>query len=169
MSGSATSKSSSGFAAAERFVGSDVGEHVVADRHVGEVDDQVGPLGQPHQQPVAVAGGEVDRGFEEAALVADRPHLDAGDLVEVEDEEPGLAAVEDPEPVAALLDGLERPGVAVDDDHVAEELRVPDRRDVGVGDVRAGDSRRRTLGCRGRTATRSSLNERSWMAIAISR
>ena len=128
-----------GAPAAERLVGSDVGEHVVADRHVGEVDDQVGPLGQAHQQPVAVVGGEVDRGGEEAALVADRPHLDAGDLVEVEDEEPRLAAVEDPEPVAALLDGLERPGVAVDDDHVAEELGVPDRRDVGVGDVRAGE------------------------------
>ena len=128
-----------GHAAAEGLVGSDVAEHVVPDRHVGEVDDQVGPLGQAHEQPVAVVGGEVHRGGEEAALVADRPHLDAGDLVEVEDEEPRLAAVEDPEPVAALLDGQERPGVAVDHDHVAEELGVPDRRDVGVGDVRAGD------------------------------
>ena len=140
MSGSATSKSSPGFAATEGFVGSDVGEQVVAQRHVGEVDDQVGPLGETHQQPVVVVGGEVDGGGEEAAFVADRPHLDAGDLVEVEDEEAGLAAVEDPEPVAALFDVQEWPGVAVDDDHVAEELRVPDRREVGVGNVRAGDA-----------------------------
>ena len=68
-----------GLTAAERLVGSDVGEHVVPDGHVGEVDDQVGPLGQAHEEPVAVVGGEVHRGGEEAALVADRPHLDAGD------------------------------------------------------------------------------------------
>ena len=42
-------------------------------------------------------------------------------------------------PVAPLLHRLERPGVAVDHDRVAEELGVPDRREVGVGDVRAGD------------------------------
>ena len=129
-----------GFAAAEGFVGTDVGEHVVPDRHVGEVDDQVGPLGQTHEEPVAVGRGQVHRGGEEPAFVADRPHLDAGNLVEVDDEEPGLAPVEQAEAVAALLDGQERPGVAVDHDHVAEELRVPDRRDVGVGDVWAGDA-----------------------------
>ena len=129
-----------GDAATEGLVGSDVAEHVVADRHVGEVDDQIGPLGQAHQQPVAVVGGEVHRGGEEAALVADRPDLDAGDLAEVEDQEAGLAAVEEPEPVAALLDGLERPGVAVDHDRVAEELGVPDRRDVGVGMYGPGDA-----------------------------
>jgi hypothetical protein len=33
---------------------------VVADRHVGEVNDEVGPLGQAQQQPVAVADGEVE-------------------------------------------------------------------------------------------------------------
>ena len=55
-------------------------EDVVADRHVGEVDDQVGPFGQAHQQPVAVGGGQVDRRGQEAALVADLPDLDAGDL-----------------------------------------------------------------------------------------
>ena len=49
--------------------------------HVGEVDDDVGPLRQAHQQPVAVVGGEVDRRGEEAALVADLPDLDPGMLL----------------------------------------------------------------------------------------
>ena len=61
-----------GDAATEGFVGSDVAEHVVAGGHVGEVDDEVGPFGQAHQQPVAVVGGEVDGCGEEASFVADR-------------------------------------------------------------------------------------------------
>ena len=54
-------------------------EDVAADRHVREVDDQVGPLGEAHQQPVAVDRGEVDRRRQEAALVADLPDLDPRD------------------------------------------------------------------------------------------
>jgi hypothetical protein len=119
--------------AAERFVGSEVAEHIAPHRHVGEVDDQIGPLGKAHQQPVAVSGGEVDRGSEKPTLVADRPDLDARDLAEVEDEEPGLASVEETEPVAALLHGQVRPGRTVGDHHVPEELGVPDRRDVRGG------------------------------------
>ena len=84
-----------GLAAAERLVRSDVAQDVAAHRHVGEVHDQVGALGQPHQQPVVVVGGQVDRGREEAALVADGPDLDAGDLVEVQDQEARLAAVQE--------------------------------------------------------------------------
>ena len=80
VSGSAASKSSPGFAAAEGLVRTDVAEDVVAHRHVGEVDDQVGSLGQAHEQPVAVGRGEVDRRGQEAALVADLPDLDAGDV-----------------------------------------------------------------------------------------
>jgi putative drug exporter of the RND superfamily len=71
-------------------------------------DDQVGPFGQAHQQPVSVGGGQVDRRGHKAALVADLPHLDVGDGVEVQDQEPGLAAVQEPQPIAPLLDGLER-------------------------------------------------------------
>ena len=52
--GSATVEVDAGLPAAERLVGTDVAEDVVPDRHVGEVDDEVGPLGQPHQEAVAV-------------------------------------------------------------------------------------------------------------------
>ena len=58
-----------------------------ADRDVGEIDDQVGALGEADEQPVAVVGGEVDRRREESALVADLPHLDPRDVAEVEDQE----------------------------------------------------------------------------------
>ena len=91
-----------GYAAAEGLVGADVAEHVVAGRDVGEVHDDVGTLGQAHQQPVAVVRGEVDWRGQEPALVADLPHFDAGDLREVQDQEPRLAAVEEAEAVAAL-------------------------------------------------------------------
>ena len=109
------------------------------DRHVREVHDQVGPLGEPHQEPAGVVGGQVHRRSQEAALVADLPHLDARDGAEVEDEESRLAAVQEAEPVPALLDDLERPRGAVRDEHVAEELRVPDRRELADGDVVADD------------------------------
>ena len=127
-----------GLAAAEGFVRTDVAQDEVTRRHLAEVDDQVRALGQPHQQLVAVVGGQVDRAREEAALVADGPDLDAGDLAEVEDEEARLAPVEEAEPVAPLLHGLERPGVAVDHDGVAEELRVPDRGELPHRDVVLG-------------------------------
>ena len=92
-----------GNATAERLVGADVGEDVVPDRDVREVDDHVGPLGEAHQQPVAVIGGQIHRRGEEAALVADLPHLHPGDAAEVEDQEPRLAAVEKAEAVTAPL------------------------------------------------------------------
>src|SRR6266536_1526538 len=44
-----------------------------------------------------------------------------------EDQEPGVAAVQQPQPVAARLDLKLRPGAAVDDHRVVEGLRVPDR------------------------------------------
>ena len=68
-------------------------------------------FGQAHQQPVSVHGCDVRRRGEETALVPDLPDLDAGDLIEVENQEAGLAAVEEPEAVAALLDVQERPRV----------------------------------------------------------
>ena len=109
-------------------------EHVAARGDVGEVDDHIGAFGQAHEQPVAVVGREVDRRGEEAALVPDLPGLDARDPAEVEDEEARLAAVEEAEAIAALLDGEEGPGVAVDHDRVAEELRIPDRGERPFGD-----------------------------------
>jgi hypothetical protein len=119
-----------GLPAPERFIRPHIPEDVVPDRDVREVDDHVGALGEPHQDPVVVVRGDVHRGSEEAALIADLPDLDAADLVEVEDQESRLAAIEEPEPVAPLLDDLEWPGVAVDHDGVAEELGVPDRREA---------------------------------------
>ena len=73
LAGSAASKSP---AAPRRrqLVRPQVAQHVVARRDVGEVDDEVGPLGQAQQQPVVVGGGQVDRrSVQEAALVADLP------------------------------------------------------------------------------------------------
>src|SRR4029077_8468302 len=74
---------------------------------------------------------------QEATFVADLPNLYAWDVAEVEDQEACLAAVEEAQAVPPLLDDLERPGVAVGDDHVAEELRVPDRGELAVWDVGA--------------------------------
>jgi hypothetical protein len=62
------------------------------------------------------------------------------DAAEIEDEEPGLAAVEEPKPISPLLDHLERPRIAVGDERVAEELGIPDRRELTVRDVVAGDA-----------------------------
>jgi hypothetical protein len=56
---------------------------------------------------------DVDRRGQEAALVADLPDLNAGDLAEVEDQEARLAAVQEADAIAALLDGEERPCVPV--------------------------------------------------------
>jgi hypothetical protein len=109
-------------ATAEGLVRADVLEDVVPDGNVGEVDDHVRPLGEAHEEAVLVVCREIHRGGEEPAFVADLPRLDAGDAAEVEDQEARLAAVEEAEPVATLLDLEERPGVAVDHDHVAEEL-----------------------------------------------
>src|SRR4029453_7477572 len=83
---------------------------------------------------------DVHRRSEEAALIADLPDLDAADLVEVEDQESRLATVEEAEPVAPLLDDLERPGVAVDHDRVAEVLRVPDRQELTIRDERPDEA-----------------------------
>src|SRR5207247_9745201 len=54
-------------------------------------------------------------------------------------QELGREAVQKPEPVAGSLDGQELPRVAVDHDGVAEELRVPDRGELPLGDVIADD------------------------------
>ena len=95
---------------------------------------------EPQQEAAAVVGRHVHRRSEEAALVADLPGLDARDAGEVEDQEPRLAAVQEAEPVPALLDDLERPRGAVRDEHVAEELRVPDRGELAGGDVVGDDA-----------------------------
>ncbi len=87
-----------------------------------------------------MVGSQVDRRSQEAALIADHPHFYAWDLVEVQDQEARLAAVQEAQAVAALLDGLEGPGVAVDHHHIAEELRVPERRDVSIRNERPGDA-----------------------------
>jgi len=128
----------SGDAAAVGLIRPHVAERVRAGRDPGEVDDQVGALGRDHQQPVAVLGGEVDRGGQQAALVADLPHGHAGEVAEVEDQEARLAAVEHPEAVAPAFDLLVGPGAAVHDERVSEELGIPDRWGVRVGDVGAG-------------------------------
>ena len=99
-------------AAAERLVRPDVAEHVVAERHVREVDDDVCPLGGRHQQTVS-GGRDVDRSGQEPTLVADLPDLDSRDRTEIENQEARVAPVQEPEAVASLLNGLERPRVAI--------------------------------------------------------
>ena len=134
-----------------------------SERQLGEVDDEVGPLGR-RQQDVAHLQGRRQvtrprcRSSTSARLL----------VVEPEDQEPGVAAVQHPEPVAARLDLQERPGPSVHDHAVAEELRVPDGGDLALGHVRSRSSRRRRPACPGRTASRRSLNERSWIASGIS-
>jgi len=56
---------------------------------------------------------------------------------QLEDQEPPVAPGEHAEAVAPRLDVQRGPGVAVDQHRVAEELGVPDRRDVAVRDVGA--------------------------------
>src|SRR5829696_6325501 len=72
--------------------------------------------------------GRLDRRGQEAALVADLPQRQP--VGEAQNQEARVAAVQEAEAVASLLHVERGPGGAVDDDRVAEELRVPDRRDV---------------------------------------
>ncbi len=51
-------------------------------------------------------------------------------LAKVQDQEARVAAVQEAEAITALFHGLEWPGVAVDHDHVAKELGIPDRGDI---------------------------------------
>jgi hypothetical protein len=77
---------------------------------------------RPSSSRLPLAAVRSTGGGRKPPLVADLPLLDPRHVAEVQDQEAGLAAVEEPQPVAALLDGVERPGVAVDHDHAAEEL-----------------------------------------------
>ncbi|MEW6268283.1 MAG: hypothetical protein AB1689_03175, partial [Thermodesulfobacteriota bacterium] len=138
--------------AAERLVGSDVDEiEARAGRHGhgAEVDDDVRTLRRAEQQLV-----ELHRCGEEALLGADLPE-GAADLApgravvgiarrdETEDEEARIRAVQEAQPVATPLDVEVRPGAPVHHDRVAEELGVPDRRDVArrPGERALGDER----------------------------
>src|SRR4030095_7602891 len=98
--------------------------------NVREINNHVGTFSEPHEQLIA-QGSDIDRRSQEATFITNLPDFHAGDLAEVQDQEARLAAVQEAEAVAALLHYLVRPGVAVHHDHIAEELRVPDRRDVG--------------------------------------
>ena len=51
-----------------------------------------------------------------------------------------MAAIQEAEAVANLLDGLEWPGIAVGDDHIAEELGIPDRRELAGRDEITDDA-----------------------------
>ncbi len=96
-------------AAAKGLVWAHVAKHVVARWHVGEIDDHIGALSEAHEQAVAVGRREVHGGSQEATFIADLPHFYVRDAAEVQDQEAGLAAVQEAEAVAALLHGLERP------------------------------------------------------------
>jgi hypothetical protein len=81
-----------------RLVGSKVLQHDLgADGDVGEVDDHVGALRRPQQEP-----RELDRDGQEATLGAELPERQP--VAQLEDQEPRVAAVEEAEPVAPLLD-----------------------------------------------------------------
>jgi hypothetical protein len=119
------------YSAAEGLVWSLIDQvQLGSDREAGEVDDHVGSFGQSDQQLV-----ELDGRRQVAALGADLPQrqrrLDRsrrqriGD--DLEDHEAGVAAVHQPQPVAARFDLEDRPGPAVDDESVAERLRIEDR------------------------------------------
>ena len=108
--GSAIGKSPD--ATAEGLVGADVAQLVVAERHLREVHDEVGALREAQEQPVAVRRGQIDRRGRNPPSLPICQTSTPGIPVEVEDQEARIAAVEEPEPVAALLDVQERPGVA---------------------------------------------------------
>jgi hypothetical protein len=90
---------------------------------VGEVDDHVGTLRRRHQQLVSL-----HRRRQEAPLVAYLPERQP--VGHPQDEEACVAAVEQAQAVAPLLDVERWPRGAVDDDRVAEELGIPERCDV---------------------------------------
>ena len=138
--GSATGKSMPGTPPPNGSSGPTIAEDVVAQRHIGEVNDHVGALGRTHEQLAAVERRHIDWRGQEATLVADLPYLHAGDVAEIQDQEARVAAIEEAETIAPLFDIEEGPGVAIDHDAVAEELGVPDRRDIGVWDVRPSDA-----------------------------
>ncbi len=77
-----------GYATPKWFIGSDIAENVIANRHVGKVDDHIGAFGQPHQESVAMVRREVDRRRQKPAFVTNHPDFHAGYLVEVQDQEP---------------------------------------------------------------------------------
>src|SRR5262249_45879508 len=118
-----------GDTAAEGFIRPDV-EQVDGSPHgdVGEVENHIRAL-RPRDEELGLRNG----GGQEAALVTDLPDGRSVLWSEGEDQHPGVAGVEDADAVAPLLYIEEGPGVAIDDHGVAEELRVPGRRDIALG------------------------------------
>src|SRR5207249_9023627 len=102
----------------------------------GEINDDVGPFGRPYQQAI-----ELHRRGQEAAVGANLPEWQSVSS-QFQDEESRVAAVDEAETIAPLLDVEVRPCSAVDHHGVAEELRIPNRRHVartaaaGLGDER---------------------------------
>ena len=78
-----------------------------------------------------------DRLVEQTAIGADlpdrRPGTVRGCTRDRQLEKTRIAAVEDAKAIAPRLDIQIRPGLAVDDDRVAKELRDPERVGLGVG------------------------------------
>ena len=126
-------------AAHQRLVGAKV-DHVDRRPHrqSGEVDDHIRALCRGQQHLVEPNGlGE------EATLGTDHPKRQRrlrwpGGRVgrQLEEQEPGVAAIQQTEPIPPRLHLQHRPRLAIDDHGVGEELRVPDGRDVAAGNVR---------------------------------
>jgi hypothetical protein len=93
-------------------------------REPAEVADHVEPLGWGHYQPMCV--GRVH--WQQPALGADDDRRHGRSAVGRRDpqiQDPGVAAIEHPEPVHRGLHGQFRPDLAVDQHHVPEVLADP--------------------------------------------
>src|SRR6266496_1544545 len=120
-------------AAAEGFVRPDVPQQYFGSRReAGEVDDDVGALGGPQQKP-----RRLDGCGQKAAIRSDLPEAMIR-FAELEDQETRVATIEQAQTIAPRLDFQVRPRAAIDDQRIAEEFRIPDRRDVAPWNVRSG-------------------------------
>ncbi len=125
------------YTATERFVRTKVDQiDRGAIRQFAEVDDDIGALGQRHEQlclavtaAVQVQGIHVDRGRKESLFGADLPDLHIR-IIELQPQEARAAAVQQAQAVQGGCDFQLRPGNPVHHHHVEERLRVPDRQHI---------------------------------------
>src|SRR5512132_641942 len=124
-------------APAKRLIRPDVEKKEAAAGESGEIDDAVDAFRRRDQKL-----GTGDGLLQEAAVGADLPELQVrgclrrGSDNEPQDEEAAAAGIEDAQSVAAWLHRQLWPRIAVDDDRVGEELRIPDGRHIAVRAIR---------------------------------
>src|SRR5262249_34141543 len=126
----------SGHATAKRLIRPEIAQDELrTNRDLGEIYDDVRPLGRRYEQCLAHHGRR-----QKAAVGPDRPEGQTSG--ELEDQKARVAGIQETEAIAALLNVQKRPGAAVDDHGVGKDLRVPDGRDVAVAvaDVGPGEA-----------------------------